>query len=225
MTTTTKYPRTLHLPFSPGLQNDDRRVENGWEELLEHTLVLTEKMDGENSCMSKYDVFARSHGAPTRNPWSRNLWDIGGLHDQIKNKIGENEYIYGENLYGIHSIEYTELTNYFYLFGVRNDSIWYSWNDVELMANCLDIPTVPVLEIHKFTSVKELEEHILFHMSNGSRYGSEIEGVVVRNIESYPIDEFQKNVVKYVRKGHVQTDQFWAKNWKKAKLNYLNCNK
>lgn len=225
MTTTTKYPRTLHLPFSLGLQNDDRRVENGWEELLEHTLVLTEKLDGENSCMSKYDVFARSHGAPTRNPWSRNLWDIGGLHDQIKNKIGENEYIYGENLYGIHSIEYTELTNYFHLFGVRNDSIWYSWNDVELMANCLDIQTVPVLEIHKFTSVKELEEHILFHMSNGSRYGSEIEGVVVRNIESYPIDEFQKNVVKYVRKGHVQTDQFWAKNWKKAKLNYLNYDK
>lgn len=222
MTTTTKYPRTLHLPFSPGLQNDDRKVENGWEELLEHTLVLTEKMDGENSCMNKYDVFARSHGAPTRNPWSRNLWDIGGLHDQIKNKIGENEFIYGENLYGIHSIEYTKLTNYFYLFGVRNDSIWYSWNDVELMANCLDIPTVPVLEIHKFNSVKELEEHILFHMSNGSRYGSEIEGVVVRNIESYPIDEFQKNVVKYVRKGHVQTDQFWAKNWKKAKLNYFN---
>lgn len=219
----TKYPRTLHLPFSPGLQNDDRRVESGWEELLNNTLVLTEKLDGENSCMNRYNVFARSHSSPTRSPWSRNLWGAGGLHDRIKNKIGEDEYIYGENLYGIHSIEYTELTSYFHLFGVRNNNIWYSWDDVELMAECLDVPTVPVLQIQKFSTVKELEECILFHMHGGSNYGSEIEGVVVRNINSYPIDQFQKNVVKYVRKGHVQTDQFWAKKWKKANLIYLDC--
>lgn len=43
---TTKYPRTYHLPFSEGLQNDDRKVEDGWwEHLKGKTLVLTEKMD------------------------------------------------------------------------------------------------------------------------------------------------------------------------------------
>ena len=31
---TTKYPRTYHLPFSEGLQNDDRKVEDGWWEHL-----------------------------------------------------------------------------------------------------------------------------------------------------------------------------------------------
>lgn len=48
--------------------------------------------------------------------------------------------------------------------------------------------------------------------------GDTIEGVVIRNAGSYPIDEFSHNVVKYVRKNHVQTDQFWAKNWRKAKI-------
>ena len=57
-------------------------------------------------------------------------------------------------------------------------------------------------------------------MKNGSKYGDTIEGVVVRNIESFPLDDFSKNVVKYVRKNHVQTDEHWKKNWKRAKLIY-----
>lgn len=214
----TKYPRTHHLPFSPGLQNDDRMVEEGWESLLNHTLVLTEKMDGGNSMICQEACYDRSHSTPTRNPWSRNLWDVGGLHDQLKNKLGEDEYIYGENMYGIHSIEYPELTSYFYLFGVRDNNNWYSWEDVVTMSEILQIPTVPVLEIKKFKNVEELQNRILYYMSKKSKYGPEIEGVVVRNIESYPIEDFDKNVVKYVRKGHVQTDQFWQRNWKKANL-------
>lgn len=26
--------------------------------------------------------------------------------------------------------------------------------------------------------------------------------------------------MKWVRKGHVQTDEHWTRNWKKAKINY-----
>lgn len=58
---TTKYPRTYHLPFSEGLQNDDRKVDDDWWEYLkDKTLVLTEKLDGEywvsNGSWSSIDI-------------------------------------------------------------------------------------------------------------------------------------------------------------------------
>jgi hypothetical protein len=35
------------------------------------------------------------------------------------------------------------------------------------------------------------------------------EGFVVRNADRFHYDQFNYNVVKYVRKGHVQTDKHW----------------
>ncbi len=176
-------------------------------------------MDGENSSISRYGVFARSHAAPTRNPWSINLWGNDGLYWKIKDYLGEDEMIFGENLYGIHSIEYNSLDEYFHMFGVRDSENWYSWDDVVEIAQILELPTVPILERRVFENEKELKERVLYHMSQGSKYGDTIEGVVIRNVDSYPVDEFSHNVVKYVRKNHVQTDKFWARNWKKAKIN------
>ena len=70
-----KYPRTYHLPFSPGATKDDKRLSGDWfSHYKGKEVVITEKLDGENSCITRYDVFARSHGAPTRSPWSINLW-------------------------------------------------------------------------------------------------------------------------------------------------------
>lgn len=57
-------------------------------------------------------------------------------------------------------------------------------------------------------------------MKQGSTYGDTIEGIVIRNADSFPLEDFSKNVVKYVRKNHVQTDEHWKKNWKRAKLIY-----
>lgn len=45
-----------------------------------------------------------------------------------------------------------------------------------------------------------------------------IEGIVTRNVADYSVADFADNVFKYVRKGHVQTDQHWTRNWKRAKL-------
>jgi len=39
-----KYPRTMHLPWSPGLQNDDRVIKS-LDRLIGRTVVVTEKMD------------------------------------------------------------------------------------------------------------------------------------------------------------------------------------
>lgn len=68
---TDKYGRTYHLPFSKGVTNDDR-VCWDWEGVLQQEIMLTEKLDGENTCLKAEGVYARSHGQTTRNPWAKN---------------------------------------------------------------------------------------------------------------------------------------------------------
>ena len=45
-----------------------------------------------------------------------------------------------------------------------------------------------------------------------------MEGIVSRSTASYTKSEFCNNVFKYVRKGHVKTDEHWTRNWKRAPL-------
>ena len=217
-----KYPRTYHVPFSPGTTSDDRLLHDGWfEDYRGKEIVLTEKLDGENTSCSHFDVYARSHAAPTRSDWSRNMWGTGGIFWTLKDLIGEDELIYGENLFGIHSIEYNKLPSYYHLFAVRDNKRWYSWDEVIEFSELLQIPHVPVLWRGVATSEEQIKELILEQMKYPSTYGIEKEGVVMRTTEGFGLgDEFPHHVCKYVRPHHVRTDVFWARNWKRAKLVY-----
>ena len=44
------------------------------------------------------------------------------------------------------------------------------------------------------------------------------EGIVTRNFDSFDVTAQYNNIFKYVRKGHVQTNEHWSKNWKRASL-------
>ena len=44
------------------------------------------------------------------------------------------------------------------------------------------------------------------------------EGFVIRSAAAIKANQFGKFIAKFVRKGHIQTDQNWAKKWQKAKL-------
>lgn len=46
------------------------------------------------------------------------------------------------------------------------------------------------------------------------------EGIIGRLTEAFSDDEFSLNLRKYVRKGHVQTDEHWTRSWKRQKLSY-----
>ena len=216
----TKYPRTFHLPFSPGLGSDDRYADIDWDEFFSKILVLTEKLDGENTALMKSGVYARSHVAPTEHPWNKNMWMPGGVYDQVKHLLDDDMVYYGENLYGVHSIEYENLSEYFHIFAVRHKDEFLGWEDVDAFAALLGFPTVPVCDygIGKFRNMQQLKAEILELHMKYPKYGTEIEGIVVRNYKAFDVNVFQNNVVKYVRAHHVQTDQHWRKNWKKATL-------
>ena len=220
-----KYGRTFHFPFSPGTTSDDRINNNYWLDMSKiERLVHTEKLDGENNCISKYGVFARSHAAPTTSPWTSMLRQKWAL---IKNDIGNYE-IFGENLFAIHSIEYCELDDHFHVFAVREHDKWLSWEETCFVAAAFDMTTVPMLQaIDKLPEKAVFEKNTLNLTAQRSIYGSidvsnqkpcSMEGIVTRNMGEYSVDDFQKNVFKYVRKNHVKTDEHWTKNWKRAPL-------
>lgn len=140
MNTQRKYGRTWHYPFSPGTTSDDRINTDYWRDLQTITqLVHTEKLDGENNCLNRYGVFARSHATPTQSAWTykiRQRWQL------LKNDLGDLE-LFGENLYAVHSIEYRALEQDFYLFAVRCQDMWLSWEEVQFTPLCLISPAFP----------------------------------------------------------------------------------
>lgn len=225
MAISTKYGCTYHYPFSVGTTSDDRINHQYWEDLQKlSSVVHTEKLDGENNCLSKYGVFARSHVSPTTSPWTaklREYWQV------IRHDLGDLE-IFGENLYAIHSIEYKKLEHYYYVFGIRLHDKWLSWEETKFYAALLDLPTVPELKIvENLRNENDFKAEVMRLVQEPSAFLSydtqtqqlcTREGIVTRSTESYSVDNFTQNVFKYVRKGHVKTDEHWTKNWKRASL-------
>jgi hypothetical protein len=210
-----KYNRTYHLFFSPGSTNDDR-ISDSVDTLLGKEIVITEKLDGENCGMTDKGVYARSHATFTTSSWSREVRQLHNL--SVEDELGDGVFLFGENMEGIHSIEYTNLTSYFYIFGIRDNDIWIPWGKVEEYSYLLDIPTVPVLFRGVINTAKELQTIVEDLVSKESSLGGQREGIVVRTTGMFHNDDFTDNVMKWVRKGHVQTDEHWTRNWKKAKI-------
>ncbi|KKO88750.1 2'-5' RNA ligase [Sphingobacterium sp. Ag1] len=222
----TKYGRTYHFPFSPGTSSDDRFNQHYWTDIQSfHKLLFTEKLDGENNCLSRRGVFARSHAAPTTSPWTAQLREHWS---RLKNDLDDLEF-FGENLYAVHSIEYLQLEHYYYVFAARIKDQWLSWEEVTFYASLFDLPTVPVLKLAKVKdltefdlrcSVENLAKQSSIFASVDPKTGKActMEGIVCRNADTYAVSEFQHNVFKYVRKGHVQTDEHWTKSWHRAKM-------
>jgi hypothetical protein len=210
-----KYNRTYHLPWSPGSTNDDR-ISDNVESLLGTEIVITEKLDGENCGMTDEGVYARSHATFTTSAWSREVRQLHKL--SVEDELGDGVFLFGENMEGIHSIEYSNLESYFYIFGIRDNDIWIPWEKVEEYSYLLDIPTVPVLFKGVVNSTKELQQIVEDLVSKPSELGGQREGIVVRTAGMFHNDDFADNVMKWVRKDHVSTDVHWQRNWKKAEI-------
>ncbi|RAW02952.1 RNA ligase family protein [Pseudochryseolinea flava] len=221
-----KYGRTYHFPFSPGTTSDDRIAHDYAQHVSKwRTIVHTEKLDGENNCLNRYGVFARSHAAPTVSPWTKAIRERWAL---LKNDLGDLE-IFGENLYAIHSIEYLNIDQHFHVFAIREGDRWLSWEEVKFYATAFEFPVVPEIKITKSAEVELIKADVLQFASEESEFESvdiatgkacSREGIVSRSGDEFHVDTFAANVFKYVRKGHVKTDEHWTRHWRRAKLNW-----
>jgi len=196
-----KYPRTPHFSWSPGAINDDRILED--DNIFEgKNIVVTEKMDGENTTLYSNYIHARSIDG--RDHLSRSY--VKRIHAQSKHLIQEGWRVCGENMYAKHSIHYKNLVSYFLAFSVwNNENVCIDTTLFKHQCLVLNFDMVPIIYeglwdkdkvINSFESYKKLVKN-------------EVEGFVVRVQESFHFDDFETSVAKYVRKGHVQTDEHW----------------
>lgn len=193
-----KYPRTPHLSFSPGINEDDVKLDR--HSIFNNCqVVVTEKLDGENTTLYRDYIHARS--LDSRHHPSR-AW-VKALQASICLEIPEGWRICGENLYARHAIAYQDLSSYFYLFSVWNENnCCLGWSETEEWAAMLglELPVVLYRGIWNEDKIKAIAENIDLE---------KCEGFVVRNIEPFPYQDFSNNVAKWVRSNHVQTDTHW----------------
>lgn len=195
-----KYPRTNHLPWSDGLSDDDKKIET-LSDFEGKQIVVTEKMDGENTTM--YNNYIHSRSLDSANHVSRD-W-VKSLHAQISHNIPEGWRVCGENLYAVHSIEYDNLPTYFMAFSVWDDNNdCLSWDDTLNWLRLLDLQPVPVLFEGTFEDFMRVESQLRQSLLDSNK-----EGYVIRVRDKIAREDFPTNYAKYVRANHVQTDEHW----------------
>ena len=188
----TKYPRTLHCPWSLGRGTDDKVLDD-MSPFVGQSVIVTEKMDGENTTIGRDYVHARS--LDSTNHLSRN-W-VKNYASTFQHGLGDLR-LCGENMYATHSIAYDKLESYFYLFGLWEDKHCLNYGLVEAFAYKFHItlPRVLYRGIYNEKLIKGLD------------YVG-MEGYVIRTVDGFMLDRFSTSVAKCVRADHVQTDAHW----------------
>ena len=195
-----KYPRTPHFPFSETITSDDR-ILNNTDHFKGKIVVVTEKMDGENSTIYNNYYHARSLDSKHREYHS---WLLSYIKS-FQFMLSENMRICGEYLYAKHSIAYNNLASYFQVFSIWDNNICLDWNKTKELCNEFGLTTVPELYYGLYDEdlIKNIAKTVI---DNGG------EGIVVRIADSFRYEDFQDNIAKYVRPNHVQTDKHWSLN-------------
>lgn len=204
-----KYPRSHHLPWSPGVTDDDR-VQHDLSGFEGEDVVVTLKLDGENTNMYGDNppdyppmVHARSLEYKPRVDRDR----VKALHAGIAHDIPEGWRVCGENMWAEHSIRYEGLPTVFFVFSIWNErNECLPWDDTVAYAEMLGLRTVPVL--YRGPWDLELVRHRLVPTPHWS---TEAEGYVVRPSSGFRFTEFKRKLLKWVRPGHVRTQAHWTR--------------
>lgn len=197
-----KYPRTYHFSYSPNVQSDDRMHKD--DHLFDgKEVVVSEKMDGECTTMMSNKIYARSVNS---GPHQSRNW-VHALHGRIAHEIPDKWRICGENLYAEHSIHYDNLPSYFLVYSIWDETnCCLSWDDTVQYAGILGLHTVPVF--YKGLWDKNGSERAFEAYCHGANKHS-VEGYVVRLSSSFRYESFCQSTAKWVRAGHVITDDRW----------------
>lgn len=206
-----KYPRTYHLPWSPGMNRDDRMM-NDTNIFRGQRVMICEKLDGENTTWYRDYMHARSLDSdshPSRN-WVKNLWA------QHAYELPEGWRLCGENMYAKHAIHYTKangnaLKSFFYVFSMWNEkNICLSWDETIEWIELLGLEPIPIIYdgIYDINVIQDLNKKM-------ETSPNTIEGYVIRLAREYHYSEFRSVCGKYVRKNHVQNNHG---HWSQQKI-------
>lgn len=216
-----KWPSTPHWPWSETVHSDDTTLNpKDAEAFVGQEVVITEKLDGGNTCLWNGKAYARSTGQEATAGW----FAMVKKHHSWKTSGEEEICFYGEDLYGIHSIEYDAMKEdeTYRVFATRNVGnyldFFHNWDYTVRLSELFGFITVPLLFRGRFNSVQEITSWFSEERKKPSALGGEREGFVMRVARQFTPHEFSQVVTKYVRAGHVQTDEHWTKNWQPCKI-------
>jgi len=192
-----KYPSTFHVPWSQGVSRDDKILKST-EHFIGKRVIVSEKMDGECTGLTSEQCHARSLDSidHVSRHWIKSYWG------RIKHEIPDEFHIFGENMYAKHSIYYTDLKSYFYGFSLWNKELCLSWDETLEWFRLLGIVPVPILYDGLY------DEKLIRNLWKDENR-EKTEGYVLRIADAFVYSGFAQNVAKFVRKGHVQTNDNW----------------
>lgn len=199
-----KFPRTMHLPWSPGMTTDDKRIKN-LDAFEGKRVIATLKKDGENTTLYSDYMHARSidgRDHPSRS-WAKQF------HASIADQIPRDWRVCCENMYAKHSIAYDNLPSYLYGLSIWDaNNLRMGWEDSVIWFQMLGIPQPEVIYdgIWDEAKIEALAKTLDFDKE---------EGYVVTVADPITYDQYQTHVAKYVRAKHVATD---AVHWQTAKV-------
>jgi hypothetical protein len=180
-----RYPRTYHLPDSPGAHGDDHLQHDlSW---LDGELVVTEKLDGGNLTFTRDAMYGRTAGT---EPWdvpAKALWAMTSY------RIPDDWRVCGESMYARRDVAYCDLPGVFIVFGIWDETgTLLGWDDTVDWARRLELPMVPVL--YRGGSLSEARAAWA-----AQRTPDDSEGFVVRAAGRIPAADFAHKLLAWVR--------------------------
>ncbi len=211
-----KYPRTFHLPYSLKKGEDDKVLAS--DDILEgKQVVVTEKMDGENTTIYADYLHARS----IDSDWDESKRWLDRLRTFIEPDIPKGWRICGENLFYKHTIHYNQLDTLFYVYSIWNEqNECLSWKETLDWCQLLNLQPIPV--IYQGLYKKDTILHAFANYTKSATYP--VEGFVVRLSESFAFENFKQSVAKFVNDTfQITTTRHWKYDVKE--LNQLKNNR
>lgn len=202
-----KYPRMPYLTVSPAKGDDESRTIKT-PSFCHRRVILTTKMDGSNVSLTRERLAARNGSTADHLSFDR----LKGMYSTIRWTLPKHLVIFGEWLYAMHSIHYVgdlALEDFLEVFGVLDiqRGMWLNWEDTSAIAKRFQIWTTPVVSAGTFKRGRSIIKWIKDHGRDTIAAGHE--GMVIRTEGEFPNAAFHEHVAKYVRIGHVSTDDHW----------------
>lgn len=195
------YPRTSHVPSSPGATSDDKHLTKAGLNYLTSgvELITSEKMDGGNLSLYPDYFHGRSKDSGTHH------WDTlaKSIWSRVRFDIPEGWRISAESMYARRSVAYDDLESPLFIIGIWDETnSLISWDDTVEWAALFGLPTVPL--IYRGNDWEQANK------AWSEQFDTEAsEGYVIRDAGKIRYEDFSTHVAKWVRKDHVRTSADW----------------
>lgn len=209
-----RFPSTPHLAVLPGLNiRDDKLLTPfGQNEMLQHELLIEEKVDGANLGIS-FDadgsIRTQNRGAwislPGKGQWKKlDTW-LAARTDALFDALTDRYILFGEWCYARHSVAYDRLPDWFLGFDVfdRRAGRFLSAKGRDRLCSSLPIAMVPSIGRGRFSLPQ------LMAMPGQSKLSSEpVEGLYLRLDD----DDWLLQRAKLVRADFIQAvEEHWSR--------------